>query len=66
MDRGDIPSGLNRIKTRRVPPEDSSGGDDSPAPPVARLDERAAASGAGAPRTSEDRTGSRRAGDAKG
>ncbi|CAA6667435.1 unnamed protein product [Spirodela intermedia] len=65
MDRGDIPSGLNRIKTRRVPLEDSSGGDDSPARPVARLDERAA-SGARGPRTSDDSTGSRRSGDAKG
>lgn len=35
---GGIPSGLNRIRTRRAPPEDlsSSGGDDSPAPIVER------------------------------
>ncbi|XP_008809595.1 probable serine/threonine protein kinase IRE4 [Phoenix dactylifera] len=37
-DPGGIPSGLNRIRTRRAPPEDlsSSGGDDSPAPNVER------------------------------
>lgn len=37
-DRGGIPSGLNRIRTRRAPSEDlsSSGGDDSPAPSAER------------------------------
>uniref|UniRef100_A0A1D1XKI4 non-specific serine/threonine protein kinase n=2 Tax=Anthurium amnicola TaxID=1678845 RepID=A0A1D1XKI4_9ARAE len=69
MDRSDIPSGLNRIRTRRVPPEDSSGGDDSPVPaPPQRIP--MAAAGAGYPRspTRGRRTGegSRRSGGGKG
>ena len=60
MDRSDIPSGLNRIKTRRVPPEDSSGGDDSPAT-VARS---VLAPGYGDRRRTG--AGSQRTGDSKG
>ncbi|XP_078441696.1 protein kinase superfamily protein isoform X2 [Wolffia australiana] len=54
MDRSDIPSGLNRIKTRRIPREDSSGGDDSPVPAVARSD-RAAGTSFGRQKASEGR-----------
>ncbi|MQL82765.1 hypothetical protein Taro_015246 [Colocasia esculenta] len=65
-DRGDIPSGLNRIKVRRVPPGDSSGGDDSPSPAAPQ----AAAGGGGAGGRWEERgrtaEGSRRTGDGKG